>query len=144
MLLWLVGAIAIRLAGQHLLRLNLLLLYLLSFAAMIILVPRIFGGMGLEKDVWPKAVTLLMLPTLLLDAFSCAFFTTVYPNVNPAAAGAFGGWMLIFCAGAAVGAWAHQWRAGGSPAGPPPARRRCSAAPARPPTDQPPRPAARR
>ncbi len=106
--LWLIGTIAIRLAGQHILRLNLLLLYLLSFTAMAVLVPRILGGMGLDREAWPQAVTLLMLPTLIFDAFSCAFFNTVYPNINPAAAGAFGGWMLIFCAGAAVGAWAHR------------------------------------
>ena len=107
-LLWIAGTLAIRFAGQYILRLNLPLLYLLSFAAMLFLVPRVFGGMGLEKDAWPKFVTLLMLPTLVFDSFSCAFFSTVYPNLNPAAAGAVGGWMLIFCGGAAVGAWAHR------------------------------------
>jgi hypothetical protein len=46
-----------------------------------------------------------MLPTLLLDPFSCAFFTVIFPNVEPGAAGVLGGWMLIFCAGAVVGVW---------------------------------------
>ena len=108
LVLWIVGTLAIRLGGQYILRLNLLLLYLLSFAAMAVLVPRILGGMGLQKDAWPAAVTLLMLPTLILDSLACAFFSTVYPNLSPAAAGAFGGWMLIFCGGAAVGAWASR------------------------------------
>jgi len=123
-ILWFVGALAIRLGGQYIFRLNLLLLYLLSFAAMAVLVPRILGGMGLEKDAWPAAATLLMLPTLILDSLACAFFSTVYPNLSPAAAGAFGGWMLIFCGGAAVGAWGPGsaaglggWSAAGSAAG---------------------------
>jgi len=103
--LWVAGALTIRLGGQYIFRLNLLLLYLLSFAAMAVLVPRILGGMGLEKDAWPAAATLLMLPTLILDSFACAFFSSIYPNLSPAAAGAFGGWMLIFCGGAAAGAW---------------------------------------
>jgi hypothetical protein len=49
-----------------------------------------------------------MLPTLLLDPFSCAFFHTVFPNLDPGAAGAFGGWMLIFCAGAVAGVWVKR------------------------------------
>ena len=41
-----------------------------------------------------------MLPTLILDPFSCAFFPSVFPNMDPAAAGIFGGLMLICCGGA--------------------------------------------
>lgn len=106
-LLWLVGTIAIRLIGQRVLHANqslqTVILYLFSFVLMALLVRRIFRR--LERDAWPTATTLLMLPTLILDPFSCAFFPVIFPNVDPAAAGIFGGWMLMFCAGAVAGVW---------------------------------------
>jgi hypothetical protein len=46
----------------------------------------------------------VMLPTLLLDPFSSAFFPAVFPNIAPEMAGVFGGWMLCSCAGALLGA----------------------------------------
>jgi hypothetical protein len=109
LVLWLVGTIASRLVGNRLLHadqpLETMVLYLFSFVIMGLLVQRIFQRLGLERDSWPTAVTLLMLPTLVLDPFSCGFFRTVFPNVDPAAAGVFGGWMLMFCGGAVAGAW---------------------------------------
>lgn len=107
--LWIVGTIAIRLAGQHMLTtqstLRTLILYAVSFLLMGWLARRIFRGAGLDKESWPRAATLLALPTLMLDPFSSAFFSFVFPNIDPAAAGIFGGWMLICCAGAVAGAW---------------------------------------
>jgi hypothetical protein len=100
-----VGTIGIRIAGQRLLHpdrpLATIALYTFSFAAMAFLAPRVVSGSA-DRRV---AVTLLMLPTLTLDALACVFFTTIYPNVAPAAAGIFGGWMLICCGGAVVGVW---------------------------------------
>jgi uncharacterized protein DUF5367 len=108
-LLWVVGTVAIRLGGRGFLHANrpvtTLILYLASFAMMALLVPRIFRRLGVEENSWPAAATLLMLPTLILDPFSCAFFSTVFPEVEPGAVGVFGGWMLIFCAGAVLGVW---------------------------------------
>jgi hypothetical protein len=110
MILWLVGTVAIRLIGHRLLHANqpvqTVILYLLSFVFMGLLARRILHR--LEKDLWPAAATLLMLPTLVLDPFSCVFFRTVFPNVEPAAAGVFGGWMLIFCGGAVAGVWVKR------------------------------------
>jgi hypothetical protein len=107
--LWIVGTAAIRLGGRGLLHSNrpvaTLVLYLASFVLMAMLVPRIFRRLGLEEGSWPAAATLLMLPTLILDPFSCAFFTIIFPNIEPGAAGVFGGWILIFCAGAVAGVW---------------------------------------
>jgi hypothetical protein len=82
-----------------------LILYLVSFVAMGLLIPRICRRLGLEKDSRLKGATLLILPTLILDPFSCAFFATVFPNLDPGAAGVFGGWILICCAGAVAGVW---------------------------------------
>lgn len=107
--LWMAGTVLVRLTGQHILRgnnlANVTLVYLLSFVAMAWLVRRIFQRLGLPRQSWAPAATILMLPTLLLDPFSCAFFATIFPNLDPRLAGIFGGWMLIFCAGAVVGVW---------------------------------------
>jgi len=106
--LWIVGTIGIRLSGHNLLRpdhiAQTVCLYTASFVLMIFLTPRICR-LGLEKDARFRAATLLMLPTLILDPFSCLYFAQVFPNLDPGSAGAFGGWMLIFCAGAVVGVW---------------------------------------
>jgi hypothetical protein len=101
-----VGTITIRLAGQYVLHpgrvIETVILYAISFAVMAFLTPRILG-----HDA-RATVTLLMLPTLTFDAFGCVFFPSLYPNLPPAAAGLFGGWMLIFCGGAAAGVWLRR------------------------------------
>jgi hypothetical protein len=108
-LLWMAGTVAIRLAGQRLLHrdrpISTLILYAASFLLMALLTRRIFRRLGLEEVSWPGIASLLILPTLILDPVSCAFFSHVFPNVDPGAAGVFGGWMLICCAGAVAGAW---------------------------------------
>ena len=107
--LWVTGTVLVRLTGQHILRVNHLtntmLVYLISFMAMALIMRRICQRFELPPQSWASAATLLMLPTLLLDPFSCAFFATIFPNLDPRLAGIFGGWMLIFCAGAVVGVW---------------------------------------
>src|SRR5215212_348976 len=104
-LFWLAGTITVRLGGQQVFRRPPLVLYAVSFAALTFLTPQIFRRLGIAPEGWPQAATILMLPTLLLDPFSCAFFPLVFPNVHSGAAGVFGGWMLMCCGGAAVGAW---------------------------------------
>lgn len=112
--LWAAGTIAIRLAGDRLLHpnqpLRSALLYLGSFVLLAIVTRRICRRLKLERNFWPQAASLLILPTLILDPFSCAFFPTVFPNIDPSAAGIFGGWMLICCAGAVAGSWGWPGR----------------------------------
>jgi uncharacterized protein DUF5367 len=109
LVIWIAGTVGFRLSGHRLLRpghdVQTVALYCISFVLMAFLVPRICRRLGLQKDLWPKAATLIILPTLILDPFSCAFFATIFPNLDPAAAGAFGGWMLICCGGAVAGVW---------------------------------------
>lgn len=108
-LIWTCGTVGVRLAGHHLLHggrpAQTVVLYGVSFICMALLVPRICRRLGFQPDLWPKAATLLILPTLLLDPFSCVFLATMFPNLDPAAAGAFGGWMLICCGGGIAGVW---------------------------------------
>jgi hypothetical protein len=101
---WLVGTVVIRLIGEELLR-HVVVLYLISFVAMAFVARLIFRLVNVPRDDWPKAVTLLALPTLVLDAFTAAYFASVFPSVGAGAAGAFGGWMLICCGGAVAGSW---------------------------------------
>jgi hypothetical protein len=107
--LWIAGTVGVRLGGHHLLhphrKFQTVALYLVSFALMALLGRRIFRRLGVQRDAWQRAAALLILPTLLLDPFSCAFFTIVFPNLDPGAAGVFGGWMLICCGGAVAGTW---------------------------------------
>jgi hypothetical protein len=107
--LWLVGTVGIRLGGQALLSpdhpAHTLLVYAVSFVLMFFLIPRVCRRFEAEKDARLRAAALLILPTLILDPFSCLYFAHAFPNINPASAGAFGGWMLICCAGALVGVW---------------------------------------
>lgn len=108
-LFWLGGTIAIRFTGRAILvpgRPALtLVLYAVSFLLMAVVIPGICQVLRLERTRWFEAVALLILPTLLLDSLSCAFFSRIFPHIAPDAAGVFGGWMLVCCAGAVAGVW---------------------------------------
>ncbi len=78
-LIWTAGTIAVRLSGHGLLQpghnVQTLGLYVVSFMLMALLVhARICRRLGFQPDLWPKAATLLILPTLVLDPFSGAPF----------------------------------------------------------------------
>lgn len=108
--LWIWGAatLALRLAGQYLLRsggwIAVLALFAISFVAMALLARSLCRSAHLAPEEWPRGAISLVLPTLLLDPFSSAFFSMVFPNMIAGLAGVFGGWMLVCCAGALTGA----------------------------------------
>ena len=101
------GTLALRVAGQRLLRpgdwTGMLILFAVSFPLMAWLVRRLCGRFQARQEQWPAGAVSVLLPTLLLDPFSSAFFPVVFPNMAPEVAGVFGGWMLWCCAGALVG-----------------------------------------
>ena len=104
---WIAATAALRFSGGKLLRpddsLRTIVLYAISFALMAWVGRRVCRAAKLRRADWPAGVISIMLPTLLLDPFSSAFFPVVFPNFAPEAAGLFGGWMLISCAGALIG-----------------------------------------
>jgi len=108
LLIWSVATLALRLAGQHVLRpghwSGTVALFVLSFALMAWLARRLCRRFHVPPEQWPAGAISLALPTLLLDPFSTAFFPMVFPNLAPQLAGVFGGWMLSCCAGALLGA----------------------------------------
>jgi hypothetical protein len=104
---WVLATLALRFAGQHLLRpdnlAGTLILFAISFPLMALLARRLCSRFQLRPEQWPAGAVAVLLPTLLLDPFSSAFFPVVFPNIAPELAGVFGGWMLWCCAGALVG-----------------------------------------
>lgn len=106
--IWVAATLALRLSGQHVLHpgdgAGTLLLFAVSFAGAAWLARRLCRRFQLRPEQWPAGAISLLLPTLVLDPFSSAFFPVVFPNMNSAVAGVFGGWMLCCCAGALLGA----------------------------------------
>jgi len=107
--LWVVGTLAFRLGGSAIIHPATLARTIPSYivnATLALVVSRLlFRWIGVPADARPAAITLFILPTLVLDAFSTAFFPAVFPNLPPAAAPTFGGLMLVSAAGAVIGAW---------------------------------------
>jgi hypothetical protein len=105
--IWIGATLALRLAGQHLVRpgdwKGTLILFAVSFPLMAWLVRRLCSRSQLPLEQWPAGAISIALPTLLLDPFSSVFFPVVFPNMAPEMAGVFGGWMLWCCAGALAG-----------------------------------------
>jgi hypothetical protein len=105
--IWAGATIVLRLTGQYLLRPDdwqrTLLLFAVSFPLMAWIVRRLCRRFQLPGDQWLLGAVSVALPTLLLDPFSSAFFSVVFPNMAPAVAAIFGGWMLWCCAGALLG-----------------------------------------
>ena len=105
--IWAIATVALRVAGQRVLRpghwAGTLVLFAVSFPLMAWLGRRLCRRFRLPREEWIAGAVSLALPTLLFDPFSSAFFPIVFPNMAPEVAGVFGGWMLWCCAGALVG-----------------------------------------
>ena len=105
--IWIAGTVTLRVAGNNFLHpgdgFGILLLFAISFPLTAWLVRRLCTRFVMRREDWPAGAVSVLLPTLLLDPFSSAFFPVVFPNIAPEAAGLFGGWMLWCCAGALLG-----------------------------------------
>jgi hypothetical protein len=105
--IWLAATAILRLRGQRLLHpanpTRTLILFAIPFPLIAWVVRRICRRFQLPRAQWLQAAFWRLLPTLLLDSFSSAFFPIVFPNMAPEVAGVFGGWMLWCCASGLVG-----------------------------------------
>ena len=106
LILWIAATLFLRFRGQTLLApnhdLKIGAIFVLSFPLMALLIRRLSRSFQSREEQFAAAISVL-LPTLLLDPFSSAFFSVVFPNMAPEMSGVFGGWMLWCCAGALVG-----------------------------------------
>ena len=104
---WASSTIALRVAGHHLLHpsdwMATLILFAVSFPASAWIVRSLCSRFQLRREEWPAGAVAVLLPTVLFDSLSSAFFPVVFPNMAPEVAGVFGGWMLCCCAGGLVG-----------------------------------------
>jgi hypothetical protein len=107
LVIWGFATVLLRIRGQYILHPDdwqrTLILFAVSFPLMAWMVRRLCRRFKLPREQWPSGAISVALPTLLLDAFSSAFFPVVFPNMTPEVAGVFGGWMLWCCAGALLG-----------------------------------------
>ncbi len=99
LVIWALATIALRLGGQYVFRdtgtaaaVRLLLISLVLMIVVALLVLRRTRGAG-ERALAAIALTA---PGMLLDTVSAIWFSSVFPNIRPDAAGLFGGW-LLFC-----------------------------------------------
>jgi hypothetical protein len=99
-LIWLAATIALRMAGERLIHhdssLSILLLFAVSAPLMFQLPRGLFARFSTPPVVYAAGAIALVVPGMLLDTISAIWFTRVFPNMPPQAAGLFGGW-LLFC-----------------------------------------------
>src|SRR5579862_2537014 len=94
--IWLGATLALRFGGQHLLRpgdwKGTLILFAVTLPLIAWLVRRLCAQAGLPESEWLRGATALLLPTLLLDPFSSAFFPGGVSEYVSAGGGCF--WRL--------------------------------------------------
>jgi hypothetical protein len=56
----------------------------------------LFKGLSIAPAEYAIGAIVLVAPGMLLDTISAIWFSRVFPNIAPDAAGLFGGW-LLFC-----------------------------------------------
>jgi hypothetical protein len=98
-LVWVAATAAVYLLGPTLLRPETPLvtagLYLAMLPSMFLLAVGLFRYRGVVGTERVLAATLLVLPGMALDSLVVPFFGTVFPGVDPAMKGAFGGIVLV-------------------------------------------------
>jgi len=97
--IWLVATIALRIAGQWVLRpdrpLSVLVLLAVSGLLLYRLPRALFGSFSIPLERRPLGGIALVAPGMFLDTVSAVCFSTMFPNIRPDAAGLFGGWLLL-------------------------------------------------
>lgn len=98
LVIWALATLIMRLVGQLFFspgaELLLLLLYVVTAPAMLLLVRALLGWRGVTGLWRLRATLLLALPGMLLDAPVVHFLADWLPNIPAAMAGAYGAWLL--------------------------------------------------
>jgi hypothetical protein len=96
---WAVATLAFRLGGQYLLNpateFVLLGVFVAVVPLMMVLMYALYWWQAVQGPNRRTAAILVALPGMLLDVVSTAFFETIFPNMDPAAAKYFGALLLL-------------------------------------------------
>ncbi len=96
---WAVATLAFRLIGQHLLNpaneFVILGVFVATVPLMVLLLAVLYAGQGVSGVERRTAAVLVVLPGMLLDVLSLAFFGTMFPNMVSTAAKYFGALLLL-------------------------------------------------
>lgn len=97
---WLVASITLRGAGQWVLKPDrgFSIIALLAISALVMFrLPRfLFSRFSIPGEERALGGIALVAPGMFFDTVSAIWFSSVFPNIRPDAAGLFGGW-LLFC-----------------------------------------------
>lgn len=97
-LVWLVATAILRLWGHTFFipenNLSMGISFLFSLLFLPLLAYTLFRWQQVQPDQRRDAAICLAIPGMLLDAVATYFFTQLFPNMLPAADGAFGAWLL--------------------------------------------------
>jgi len=109
---WLVATLAIRLAGQHVLRAGsstqLALLFAVTAVVIAVLVSRLVRRLP-TQDAGLRAAVLIVLPGLLLDTGSVLWFRSVFPNLPEMAGMSFAALLLwAYAIALLAGVWPRK------------------------------------
>ena len=103
--IWAAATLALRLGGQYVFAAPPTVVLLVSLPLMIAVAVTVLRN----AEERALAAIALVAPGMLLDTISTIWFSRVFPNIRPDAAGLFGGW-LLFC-NIVVLLTAVMWRA---------------------------------
>ena len=92
--IWAAATIALRMWGNFVLRSPSVLL-LVSLPAMVLVARAVLTRFHGRRERAVAAIVLVA-PGMLLDTIYATWFSVLFPNIRPDAAGLFGGW-LLFC-----------------------------------------------
>lgn len=96
---WAVATLAFRLVGQHLLNpateFVILSVFIAVVPLMAVLMYALYSWPVVQDADRRTAAMLVVLPGMLLDVVSTAFFETIFPNMDPTAAKYFGALLLL-------------------------------------------------
>lgn len=95
-LIWLVATIALRLFGQYVFRDTSTQTAVILLAVSAPLMALLAWVILRKMEQRALAAIALVVPGMLFDTATTIWFSRVFPNIRPDAAGLFGGW-LLFC-----------------------------------------------
>lgn len=110
--IWLLATLMVRMAGQWLFVpgnwVLVVVLNLITFAAMLGLAQAIYRRFGVESEQRSQVAVWLALPGLLLDGLLSLFMGVAFPNIALEAQHLFAGWLLLAYGAVFLSTWPRR------------------------------------